>query len=168
MSDLLFFILFLYFILSLIGIPCLLFVCCKKIKNIIKIIKKIIINKKASKLTFSFFNSCIKTLNIYNSLFISDNIVKSAKNLNTYFAAMELMRKMKIIVDSNCLSDNIVDDSCRELNNILRDTATRYINSNKNELKKKIKKNLVKYVEKYHNDNRKNIFKVLDFLLKNF
>lgn len=166
MSDFLFFFLFLYFILFfLIGNFYFLFVCCKKIKNIIK---KQIINKKASKLTFSFFNSCIKTLNIYISLFNSDNIVKSTKNFKTYFAATELMRKMKLIVDSNCLSNNIVDDSCRELNNILRDTMTRYINSNNDELKKKIKKNLVKYVEKYYNDDRKNIFRVLDFLLKNF
>lgn len=82
---------------------------------------------------------------------------------------MELMRKMKIIVDSNCLSDNIIDDNSRELNNILKDTITRYINNkNNNELKRIIKKDLVKYVDKYYNDDRKNIFRVLDFLIKNF
>ena len=166
MSDLLFLILFLYFVLFLIGIFYFFFVCYKKIKNIIK--KQITI-KKANKLTFYFFNSCIKTLNVYNSLFISDNFIKSTKTFKTYFAAMELMRKMKIIVDSNCLSDNIIDDNSCELNNILKDTITRYINNkNNNELKRIIKKDLVKYVDKYYNDDRKNIFRVLDFLIKNF
>lgn len=166
MSDLLFLILFLYFILFLIGIFYFFFVCYKKTKNIIK---KQITDKKANNFTFSFFNSCIKTLNLYILLFNSDNFVKSTKTFNIYFAAIEIKKKMKIIVDSNCLSDNITDDNSRELNNILKDTITKYINNNNNnELKRIIKKDLVKYANKYYNDDRKNIFKVLDFLLKNF
>lgn len=166
MSDLLFLILFLYFIIFLIGIFYFFFVCYKKIKNTIK---KQITNKKVNDFTFSFFNSCIKTLKIYILLFDSDNFIKSTKTFDTYFAAIEIMNRMETIIDFNCFSDNITDDNCRELNNILKNTMTRYIYiNNNNELKRTIKKNLVKYVDKYYNDNRKNIFRVLDFLLKNF
>lgn len=102
-------------------------------------------------------------------MFDSDNFIKSTKTFDTYFAAIEIMNRMETIIDFNCFSDNITDDNCRELNNILKNTMTRYIYiNNNNELKRTIKKNLVKYVDKYYNDNRKNIFRVLDFLLKNF